>query len=316
MIAPKEYSYEAFPESHEKAEGMITMQANRHAMGAMYVPDLEYARDDAGKPLHLQLLLPTADEPPAAPYPVVVYICGSAWHKQNVHALIPQLARLARRGFAVAMPAYRPSEEAPFPAQVIDSKDAIRFLAENAQTYQLDTNRFVLMGDSSGGHTALLTAYTADTGKLDRKRGGLPVTVCAVVDYYGPTDITKMNDAPCTMDHSGAETPEGYLIGKKNVLENPKLAARTVVMNQVTAARRLPATMILHGDKDRIVPFNQSVLLYEKLCKAEQEVSFYKLCDADHGGMAFWTQEIVDLVASFCFGNMPDLYIDSANLMR
>lgn len=305
MIAPKDYSYEDFPASTLNAEGMVTMQANHRATGAAYIPDIPYGLDDNGEPLLMQLLLPVTDEPQAEPHPVIVFVQGSAWHKQNVHGSLPQLARLSRRGFAIAMPAYRPSDDAPFPAQVMDIKEAIRFLARHAEEYGLDKSRFSLMGNSSGAHTALLAAYTAETGKLDKKRGGLPVPIRSVVDFYGPTDISKMSEAPSIEDHIQPDSPEGFLIGRKNVLENPKLSARTVVMNQITAQHKLPPTMIVHGDKDRIVPFAQSVLLYEKLRRTGQEAVFYKLSGADHGGMAFWTQEMIDLTASFVSANMP-----------
>lgn len=48
--------------------------------------------------------------------------------------------------------------------------------------------------------------------------------VKCIVDWYGPTDIAKMNYYPSSMDHTQADSPEGFVIGRKNVLENPELA--------------------------------------------------------------------------------------------
>ena len=47
-----------------------------------------------------------------------------------------------------------------------------------------------------------------------------------------------------------------------------------------------------------MVPFNQSVLMVEKLQNCDQPVEFYKICGADHG-IFFWTEELLEKVARF-----------------
>ena len=56
--------------------------------------------------------------------------------------------------------------------------------------------------------------------------------------------------------------------------------------------------MIVHGDQDEIVPFNQSVLLYDKLVEFKKIVDFYKVLSADHG-VFLWTDEMVGRVIQF-----------------
>ena len=56
--------------------------------------------------------------------------------------------------------------------------------------------------------------------------------------------------------------------------------------------------MIVHGDQDEIVPFNQSVLLYDKLVENKKIVDFYKVLSADHG-VFLWTDEMVGRVIQF-----------------
>ena len=56
--------------------------------------------------------------------------------------------------------------------------------------------------------------------------------------------------------------------------------------------------MIVHGDQDEIVPFHQSVLLYDKLVECKKIVDFYKVRSADHG-VFLWTDEMVGRVIQF-----------------
>lgn len=49
----------------------------------------------------------------------------------------------------------------------------------------------------------------------------------------------------------------------------------------------LPPFLILHGDKDHVVPITQSIELYEKLKEYHYDVIFGRVHDADHGRSIF-----------------------------
>jgi dipeptidyl aminopeptidase/acylaminoacyl peptidase len=108
-----------------------------------------------------------------------------------------------------------------------------------------------------------------------------------------------MNEEPSIMDHRGPTTPEGMLIGELNVLEHPEKVRPTIPMNYLSPEKPVPPFLIIHGDRDRLVPFGQSVMLFEALKRANKQVEFYKLQGADHGGPAFWTESVLDIVEEF-----------------
>ena len=233
-------------------------------------------------------------------FPLVVYVQGSAWFEQELGYEIPQLSRFARQGYVVAVVEYRPSPVAPFPAQLKDAKTAIRFLIRNAATYSIDPDRIALWGDSSGGHTAVMTGVTVTDPQLtDESPTDEPIKLRAIVDFYGPIDISKMNFEPSTQDHRDAQSPEGMLIGGRNVLENPDKVQPTVPINYIDKNKEIPPFLIIHGNKDRLVPFGQSVLLYEALKQNDKSVVMYKLDGADHGGSPFWTDQVLTIVDEF-----------------
>jgi dipeptidyl aminopeptidase/acylaminoacyl peptidase len=99
-----------------------------------------------------------------------------------------------------------------------------------------------------------------------------PIQVKAVVDFYGPIDISKMNLEPSTQDHRDPTSPEGMLIGGVHVLENPDKVKPTVPITYLDNTKEIPPFLIIHGNKDRLVPFGQSVLLYKALEQNDKSV--------------------------------------------
>src|SRR5262245_57189215 len=209
IVEPQPSSWEAFPESTVTADGILTLEADRSELSSKLHANVPYATK-SGVPLHLHIIEPKQSEGEARRFPLVVYVQGSAWFKQDIGYEVPQLSRFARKGYVVAVVEYRPSTVAPFPAQVKDTKTAIRFLIKNASAYSIDPERIVLWGDSSGGHTAVMAGVTLDDSDLsDESPSDGPIRLKAIVDFYGPVDVSKMNLEPSTQDHRNAHSPEG-----------------------------------------------------------------------------------------------------------
>lgn len=266
---------------------------------------------------NLYVLIPSSKDPIYARYetdgyPCIVFCQGSAWRRQNLYGHFTDHVRLAERGFVVACVQYRESDLAPFPAQMQDFKTAVRYLRAHASELHIDPERLGFWGDSSGGHTVLMATLTAEgpatvqaegeTIELDTSEyQEFDCAPCCVVDWYGPTDLGRMNLVPSAQDHMGPGSPEGSLIGRRNVLEHPEWAEAASPVCYVPDACdcTLPPILIMHGGRDQLVNFDQSCRLYERLREAGQDVTFYKLPDANHGSNGFRCQEALDLVEGF-----------------
>jgi dipeptidyl aminopeptidase/acylaminoacyl peptidase len=70
-------------------------------------------------------------------------------------------------------------------------------------------------------------------------------------------------------------------------------------MGYLARDRRLPPILIVHGSKDRLVPFGQSVMMYDALKKLDKEAEMVQLKGADHGGTPFWSRDMLNLVDDF-----------------
>lgn len=308
MIEPQPASLQDFPESTASAEGMIVIEPHHAPIDSSMKLSIPYVHK-SDRDLHLHVVLPPRplDFPDLATdtYPCIIFVQGSAWLEQDLGQLLGSLAQFARRGYVIISVEYRPSFVAQFPAQICDVKSAIRYVREHAAELHVDRERMAIWGDSSGGHTAVMTMLTeGEAGYSDDSPEDLGLR--CVVDFYGPTDISRMNREPSIMEHRAPDSPEGLLIGGKNVIENPDDVAPTIVMNHVPVRTEkvLPPILIMHGSKDRLVPFEQSVLLYERLRSADQDVTFYQLKGADHGGPAFWQPEVSAIVDQFLKENL------------
>ena len=301
LIPPFTGPIEEFPSSPELPEGVKVVEwKDERACFIDFRFDVVYDERD-GETLHLQLLLPAEDimMPPTKKYPLIVYIPGSAWHRQMVYITLPRMMRIAERGWAVAIVQYRPSEVKGFPAQIEDAKSAIRFMRKNAAEYNIDADNIVLWGDSSGGHTAVMAAVTGD-GLLDHGLyGEFSTDVNCVIDWFGPSDVSKMGYYPSIMEHAGADSPEGFLLGEVDVMENIDLAEKASPMYYLSKDKKIPPILIMHGSKDELVPFNQSCRLYDKLKELGKTVEMYKLEGAYHGYNGFNCTEAYDTVLEF-----------------
>ncbi|MDR0416888.1 MAG: alpha/beta hydrolase [Propionibacteriaceae bacterium] len=291
-------SLEEFPESGRTAAGMRTMTADPHRWHGVVWLNVVYAVK-SGLPLHLHIIWPPMDDWLSDQrYPAVLFAQGSGWQEQSLGQWLLPLGKFAQRGYVVAIVECRPSALALFPGAVRDLNSAVRFLTDNAERYKADPDRLAAWGDSSGAHTAVLSYLTE--GRQDFSDEPVaPLGLRAVVDYYGPSDLTRMQDEPTTVDHLAADSPEGRLLGGVDLRQHPGAAAEASALAHIPRDRPLPPLLIMHGGKDRIVPFGQSVDLYEALRAAGQPVELVKLTGADHGDAGFWTPAALDLVDDF-----------------
>jgi acetyl esterase/lipase len=226
----------------------------------------------------LDLYIPRAQEK----LPLIIRIHGGAWLAGSKGSEGPQ--DYPRNGFAVASINYRLSQHALFPAQIEDCKAAVRFLRANAQKYNLDPNRFAVWGPSAGGHLAALLGTTGDVNEFDVGENlSVSSRVQAVADFFGPTDFLQMeaHRLPYGMAHNSPDSPESKLIGGL-AQDNPEKAAKANPITYIT--KDDPPFLIIHGDKDPLVPHHQSELLEAALKKAGVPVTFYTVKGGGHGG--------------------------------
>ena len=234
-------------------------------------------------------------EIPEGGWPVIVFVRGSAFHEQNVLDYLNYYVRIAERGYVVAAVKYRASDYAPFPAQMQDCKTAVRWMRANAERFHCNKERVALWGDSSGGHTVLMAGFTGDHEPDTPDLAGESAAVSCIIDWYGPTDFAMMSHYPSSQNHHDPDCPEGVELGGVDVLDHPELNRAASPMTYLSADRPTPPTLIMHGGRDQLVPFNQSCRLYATMKALGKDVTFYKLDNACHACYGFRSDKAIAL---------------------
>lgn len=245
--------------------------------------DIPYAGTD-NRRQKLDLYLP--NKPGSdKPLPVVAWIHGGAWRGGDKRSGSGMLAELVASGnYAGVSIGYRLTGEAIWPVQIHDCKAAIRWIRANAKKYNFEPDRIGVWGSSAGGHLVAMLGTSGGVKDLEGKLGkhtGQSSRVTCVVDYFGPSDLLTMGKYPSRMDHDAADSPESKLVG--GPLQQTKQAARSASPTTYVS-KDDPPFLIVHGDKDPLVPHNQSQRLAEALRKAGVEVLFITIKGAGHGG--------------------------------
>lgn len=227
-------------------------------------------------------------------YPCVVWVCSGAWMKMDKSAHLAYLSRLARKGFVVASVQYRTSNEEPFPAALEDVKAGIRYLRAYADRYHIDKKHIGISGESAGGHLASLAALATDkkfdVGAYLEESSALQ----AACPWYPVVDLTTMPG----MDNEAeaALTWETMFLGK-NVYNFKKDAMKLSPLHYVT--KTAPPFLIIHGNDDKCVPFEQGVRLHDALEEAGCDVTLLEVDGADHADLRFFQKEIWDNMIAF-----------------
>lgn len=226
-------------------------------------------------------------------YPCVVWICGGAWIRLDRSAHTAYLAELARSGFVVASVEYRTTNEGCFPMQLQDVKAGIRYLRALSDRYNIDTERFGVMGESAGGYLAAMAALADDPAFDVGAFTEFPSKVQAACPWYPPADVTGFKyNSPV----ESAASMESLLLGK-NVMLNQEEALKICPVSFVT--KDAPPFLIIHGDNDHTVPFEQGEILHDRLEAAGADVKLLVLEGADHADMPFFQEEIWQRIIAF-----------------
>jgi len=239
--------------------------------------------------------------PPASfarPVPAVVFIHGGSWSHGSKTQNAATCRTLAENGYAVFSIDYLLNEvirdgqgkivtttKVAWPVNFLDCKTALRFVRKNAAEYGVDPGRIAVMGNSAGGHLAMLVAATQDSEEMNR--GGLHTDVSnevsAVINFYGRSVITQERH-----DRFAGETPE------------QTLANAAAASPQTYFTKSLPPFLIVQGDADEVVPVKFNRDLAAKLGELGVPHEYVELPGAGHAfGLQPKEKDLRPVVLSF-----------------
>lgn len=234
---------------------------------------LEFAKP-GGESLQLNLARPKVQ---SGKTPAILCIHGGGFRAGKREGWDARCKLLAEQGYVAATATYRLAPKFQFPAAVEDVKAAVRWLRANAEKYSIDPDRIGVVGDSAGGHLAQFLGVTGGVAQFEGDGGnaGFSSSVRCVVNYYGPSDLTKSYGKSV----DAAEVLPMWLGGDATKEHKRHILASPLYWVTPSAA----PTLLLQGTEDKYVNHEQAVWMAEKLKASEVEVEFLSLEGAGHG---------------------------------
>jgi acetyl esterase/lipase len=196
-----------------------------------------------------------AEDPSGA---AVIWIQSGGWYSNYVvpEALVPGSVPLLEKGMTVFIVRHGSAPKYTVPEAVDDMRRSVRFIRQHAKEYDVDPERLGALGGSAGGHLALVLATTGDDGDPAAKDDVLKGSsrIAASVSLYPPTDLRGWTTNP----------PE--VIAKIPALRPPLTfdAAKEASVSPILHLSDDDAAMLMiHGDKDELVPIAHATNLIE-----------------------------------------------------
>ncbi|ASN06750.1 alpha/beta hydrolase [Virgibacillus necropolis] len=235
--------------------------------------------------------------------PLIVYIHGGGlvWGSRN-DINQEQISLYNQAGFSVCSIDYRLAPETKLPEITEDIQDALIWLKEKGrEKFDIDPERIAIIGSSAGAYLALMS-------------GTFRIKPKAIVSFYGYGDILgDWYTKPSPHFAKMTKVPEALarqLIQNKPISEAPierryaiylycrqqgKWINYVSALNPATNTQKLhpycpvqnidsnyPATLLLHGDADKDVPYEESVKMGQALEKFNVKQQLITIPNGEH----------------------------------
>lgn len=253
--------------------------------------DVEYAKVN-GQSLTLDLHLSTTKG-----QPLLVFVHGGAWRSGSKES--PPILALQNHGFAIASVDYRLTTVAPFPANIHDIKAAIRFLRAKAHTYGYDASRIAVIGTSAGGHLAALVGVTNGDKALEGAVGShldQRSDVQCIVSLFGAANLQTIL-SQSTEQGREMRVPALQLLLGGQPDEKSELAKQASPVAHLD--KNDPPLLLLHGDADPQMPYQQAVEFAQAYEAFGLPVEFVTIPGGRHGSVEFFDPQSIGLMARF-----------------
>jgi acetyl esterase/lipase len=213
--------------------------------------------------------------------PVLLQIHGGAWTEKmgskNEQA-IPLMSHMALRDWICVSIDYRLSPSATFPEHIIDCKEGLAWVKEHISDYGGNPDFIILTGGSAGGHLCSLLALTPNDPAFQPGFEHVDTSVQGAVPFYGVYDLT---DEYQLQKHAGQRKLFEDSILKLSFAGNLEQYQAVSPLFRINEAA--PPFLIIHGEKDTLVPVEEARLFAGKLREvSKQPVAYAEIRDAQH----------------------------------
>jgi acetyl esterase/lipase len=209
---------------------------------------------------------------PAKPNGIgVVWMVSGGW-VSNHNSINPAWAKLMTdRGLTVFQVVHGSQPRFVIPEIVEDINRSVRFIRTHASDYGVDPNKLGICGASAGGHLSLMIGAYGGPGDPKAKDpvDRVSSAVQCVATLFPPTDFLAWGKDNTIPTDSPQMSPFRPAFGPAlNGTVDEQKAFLKKISPYFGVTEKMPPTLLIHGDKDGLVPIQQSehllALLKEK----------------------------------------------------
>lgn len=248
---------------------MNVLQLFKPTESAVPFKRVQYLAANDKTPLNMDIYSVASVARVAKSAPWVLVIHGGGWINGDSEQMPEMNWHLAKEGYTVISIDYRLSPAWLWPAPRDDAYRALAYIRSHAREWNIDPERWVILGRSAGAQVAGVVAYTV---KDNPPKG--------FISYYNPTDLVFGYGVGKEDDILKSRTLlRGFLGGTPE--EKKDLYHSASEMELVTP--QSPPTLLLHGLKDNIVWEKHSERLFDVLKKNGVDVTMKLFAFGPHG---------------------------------
>jgi acetyl esterase/lipase len=241
------------------------------------------------------------------PLPGIVYLHSGALMLNSRKEIIPeQLVQYLGQGYVVIAVDYRLAPETKLPEIISDLKDAFRWIYEQGpELFGVDPNRIGVVGRSAGGYLTLMAGVCIEPkpkvlvssfgyGDLVGDWYTKPAPYYCTLPRVTREETGIRSDGPEVTSRGSKNEQAGkfYLYCRQNGLWPLEVGGHDPVKEReffipycplYNISADYPPTMLLHGDKDNDVPYEQSVMMAKALDRSGVENELVIVPGGGHG---------------------------------
>ncbi|MFP6753370.1 MAG: alpha/beta hydrolase [Pirellulaceae bacterium] len=204
----------------------------------------------------------------------VLFMVSGGWRSRwsPPERAVGRFQDLLDKGFTVFAVRHGSSPKYDIPEIVEDVRLSVRFIRLHAADYGVEADRLGVFGGSAGGHLSLVLGTTSDKGNegASSKVAQTSNRVAAVVAYFPPTDLRNIVPTPPA---ENARFPALNFDPEKAADYSPI----------VHVSEDDPPTLLVHGDKDNLVPLSNSTKMLSAMEGKKVTSKLLVLEGAGHG---------------------------------
>jgi acetyl esterase/lipase len=226
----------------------------------------------------------------------IIFVVSGGW-RSSPEAIRPEMyAPFFKRGYTVFAVVHGTQPKFTVPEIINDVNRAVRFIRYHAKDYRIDPDRLGITGGSAGGHLALMigTAGTAGNAKAKDPVERVSSRAQAVACFFPPTDFLNWGATDAILDYKNMDRRFKAAIDFQIFDTNERIFKRVTDEKKVRellhdispiyhVSRDDAPTLIIHGDKDPLVPLQQSESMVAKLKECGVPAHLIVKKDCRHG---------------------------------